>query len=313
VNPKELLEAFQKEFDVVGIIKADKYINAANELSHELLKIEFNSMVVVGLAYPKKVMVSNEDFAYASFYTFGQDYHTVLKHRILKVMKNFNVRYDFGVDNHPHDERLAASLAGIGYLGKNQLIINKDHGSYLFLGIVFVDIDNDYEEIHESLESCGDCRICIDSCPTHALSINGYNQSKCISNYNQEKRALTSNEIKFNYCLFGCDICQLVCPKNIPIKRVLHSEFDLSGKEAVSYKDLFSLSEREFKEKYDNMAYLWKGKTILMRNALTLLLRQKNTKYNDLIRDSLKKYEVPWYQETAKLILKSLEEIKESI
>ncbi|HPD99980.1 MAG TPA: DUF1730 domain-containing protein [Bacillota bacterium] len=312
MNPKQLLEAFQKEFDVVGIIKTEKYINAANESNHELPKIEFNSMVVVGLAYPKRVMVSNEDYAYASFYTFGQDYHTVLKQRILKVMTNFDVKYDFGVDNHLHDERLAASLAGVGYVGKNQLIINKDHGSYHFLGIIFVDIDDDYEVIHESLESCGDCRICIDSCPTHALSINGYDQSKCISNYNQEKRALTSNEIKLNYCLFGCDICQLVCPKNIPIKRVLHSEFDLSGKEAVSYKDLFSLSEREFKEKYDNMAYLWKGKTILMRNALTLLLRQKNTKYNDLIKDSLKKYEVSWYQETAKFILEKLEETKES-
>ena len=312
MKSKNIYEVFIDEFDCLGIIKTEKYLEALKALNRSIPEIKYDSMVVVGLAYPKRVLVSNEDYAYASMYTFGQDYHTVLKEKIIKVMKNFDVDYEYGVDNHPYDERLAASLAGIGYIAKNQLIINKEHGSYIFLGVVFLDIEDEYKSNNEVVDSCGDCRICLDACPGHALVDGGYIQDKCISNFNQEKKVLSLEEIKINYCLFGCDICQLVCPKNISIKRVIHPEFDLSGKEKVSYFDLFTLSEKAFKEKYNNMAYLWKGKTILMRNALTLLLRQKNSKYNDLIKETIDKYDVPWYQETAKLILEKLEETKES-
>ena len=172
--------------------------------------------------------------------------------------------------------------------------------------MVFVNIKEGLEILVDNFDSCGDCRICIDACPTNALSEKGYDSYKCISNFNQEKRPLSIEEIKANYCLFGCDICQLVCPKNINIKQSKLESFKLSGKEGVDILDLFKLSEKEFKEKYSEMAYNWKGKTILLRNALTILLRQNNYKYNDLIEESLKKYQSPWFQETAKLIFKEL-------
>ena len=138
------------------------------------------------------------------------------------------------------------------------------------------------------------------------MSENGYDYKNCISYFNQEKKVLNDSEIKANYCLFGCDICQLICPKNISLKSSNFNSFELSGKEGVSIEDLFNLSEKEFKIKYENMAYLWKGKTVLLRNGLTLLLRQNNSNYNHLIEESLKKYLSSWYQETAKNILKKL-------
>ncbi|MDD4070447.1 MAG: DUF1730 domain-containing protein [Candidatus Izemoplasmatales bacterium] len=301
-----IYEAFKKEFDVVGIIDSEKYIKNANELSIKIPEVKYNKIISLGLAYPKRILTNTKDKLYGSIYTFGRDYHLVMKEKIQKVMKNFDYEYQLGVDNHPHNDRLAAFSSGIGFLGKNQLIINKDYGSFIFLGMVFVNIKEGLEILVDNFDSCGDCRICIDACPTNALSEKGYDSYKCISNFNQEKRPLSIEEIKANYCLFGCDICQLVCPKNINIKQSKLEYFKLSGKEGVDILDLFKLSEKEFKEKYSEMAYNWKGKTILLRNALTILLRQNNYKYNDLIEESLKKYQSPWFQETAKLIFKEL-------
>ena len=216
------------------------------------------------------------------------------------------MKYDYGVDNHPLDERLAATLSGIGYFAKNQLIINQEYGSYIFLGYVLLDIPIEDEITYQIGDNCGDCRKCIDACPTNALSENGYIQERCMSHYNQTKRVLSIDEIKSNYSLFGCDICQLVCPKNISKGTIIHPEFELSGKEAVSILDLFTLSQKDFYLKYKDMAYLWKGKTILMRNALAILLKQNNSTYNDLIENSIHQFQMPWYKETAEMILEQL-------
>ena len=310
MNINILHQSFQEEFDAVGIIKTDRYFTEAKKMNLKLPVTKFPTMIVLALAYPKRIIPSTKTELYASFYTFGTDYHQVLKSRIIKVMDKFSLSYELGVDNHPYDERLAAVLAGIGFFGKNQLIINPTFGSYLFLGIVFVDLKIEDEITLPIIDDCGSCHACIDACPTKALSNDGYDFNKCISHYNQSKKVLSSEEIKANYCLFGCDICQLACPKNVNITSKLHPEFELSGKEGVKITELFTLSEKEFKAKYLDMAYLWKGKTILMRNALTLLLRQKNFGYNDLILKSIDKYSTPWYRETAIKILEELKQIK---
>lgn len=303
---QELKLAFQKEFDIVGIIDTKRYLIEAKKIGKNVPSVAYPTLVVLGLSYPMRIIKQTQTHLVPSFYTFGSDYHVVLKQRILKVMNNFSYRYTYGVDNHPHDERLAATLAGVGYFGKNQLIINKDYGSYIFLGLVFIDVALENEIILNLDEDCGNCKKCIDACPTYALFDGGYDQSKCISNFNQEKKSLTDEEIKSNYCLFGCDICQLVCPKNIKKGKKIHPEFELSGSELVSIVDLFTNSEKEFKTKYGHMSYMWKGKTILMRNALTIMLKQKNKSYNTFIEDSLMKIEADWYQETALKILEKL-------
>ncbi|MFU8786027.1 MAG: epoxyqueuosine reductase [Candidatus Izemoplasmataceae bacterium] len=309
MTSKELRDIFLTEFDVVGIIDSNQYMDAAAQMNKDVPEIAYQTMVVLGLAYPKRILKHTKTHLVPSFYTFGNDYHQVLKARIQKVMTNLPYAYDMGVDNHPHDERLAATLAGVGYFGKNQLIINKDFGTYMFLGMVMIDVSLDQPFILEIADDCGTCRKCITACPPQALFDGGYDMESCMSHYNQSKRVLTDEEIDKNYSLFGCDICQLVCPKNINKGTVVHPEFELSGKEMVSIVELFSLSEKKFKQKYDNMAYLWKGKTILMRNALMVMLRQKNNMHYDLVKQSLEKEKVPWYDEMAHQILKKLEKV----
>ncbi|TNF08963.1 MAG: hypothetical protein EP317_01965 [Bacillota bacterium] len=309
MKANELQKAFLKYFDVVGIIQTKTYLEAAKQMHKEVPDVDYQTMVVLGLSYPYRMIKHTKTHLIPSFYTFGSDYHLVLKHRIELVVKDLSCKYQYGVDNHPHDERLAAVLSGLGYFGKNQLIINQTLGTYMFLGIVFLDLELDHELILDVHDDCGTCRKCITACPTNALTDTLFHLDKCMSQYNQTKKILSDEEIDKNYLLFGCDICQMVCPKNINIKPVIHEEFALSGKEMVSILDLFQDSEKVFKQKYQDMSYLWKGKTILMRNALTLLLKQKNTQYNELIKKSIYEKNVLWYQETARHILNKLEKI----
>ena len=294
MNAHQLKKVFDEQFDIVGVIRTSRYIQAAHAMGKSVPEIKYPTMVVVGLAYPRRTIPHTKTHLVASFYTFGQDYHTVLKNRITKVMSQLPYAYEAGVDNHPHHERLAATQAGVGYFAKNQLIINETYGSYVFLGIVFIDVELNDEFILPINESCGTCTKCIDACPVGALSEQGYEMNKCISYYNQSKRILTDEEIKANYCLFGCDICQMVCPKNLGKTNPTHPEFELTGKEAVSIVDLFTLSEKQFKQKYDGMSYLWKGKTILMRNALTVM-QNRNIPVSSIDAQYLQPRNIDWY------------------
>ncbi|MFP4178376.1 MAG: epoxyqueuosine reductase, partial [Acholeplasmataceae bacterium] len=194
----------------------------------------------------------------------------------------------------------------IGFIGKNQLLINRDYGSYLFLGLVFIDLPFKKTYAMEVEDSCGSCTRCIDACPTGALFAGGFDVTRCISAYNQSKRPLSKSEIAANSTLFGCDICQLVCPKNVAKGIKIHPEFELTGKERIPVAELFTMSNASFREAYGDMAYAWKGKTVLMRNALTLLLKRNDGSYNDLIEASLARIPAQWYRDTARHVLKEL-------
>ncbi len=301
-----LAELFERSFDLVGVIRADRYMSEAAKSQKAIPNPPYPAMVVLGLAYPKRELNHSKTHLVPSFYTFGNDYHLILHNRIDNVMKDLPYAYWAGVDNHQHDERLAARLAGLGFFGKNQLIINEIYGSYIFLAIAFVDVSLESEHILGVNDGCGGCSVCIKACPANALSEQGYEQERCISHFNQSKQPLTDREIRLNHSLFGCDVCQVVCPKNKEKGKLTHPEFKSSGKEKVAVDDLFKLSNSAFNDKYGDMAYAWRGKTILMRNALTLLLKQKNPQYNDLIEQSIKTHQASWYVKTAKKILRKL-------
>lgn len=310
MNRHEIYNLFEDHFDLVGIIHTETYNEKAKEMNFSLANDTYPTMVVLGYAYPKRLMKHTQTHLIPSFYTFGRDYHLVLKEKLDMICQQLPYKYEYGVDNHPLNERLMADLSGLGYLGKNQLIINKDFGTYFFLAYVQIDTQIKNQIKLKIDDDCGDCRLCIDACPSNALVENGYIRDKCISHYNQEKMELSEDKIKDNYQLFGCDICQLVCPKNKGKGLLIHEEFELSGKEKVSISDLFNMSQKEFKNHYKDMAYLWKGKTLLMRNAVTLLYNHKNTAFNKEVKKSLEQFKMPWYYNTVSKLYKDLEEMK---
>ncbi len=177
---------------------------------------------VISLQYnyfPEKEQ--RKDTYQISKYAYGEDYHHVIKDK-LYLLLNF-IREHIGevnarvfTDSAPVMERVWAKKSGLGWIGKNNLLITKQKGSYFFLAEIILDLELEYD--HEmQTDHCGTCTKCIDACPTQAILPNRtINGSKCISYFTIELKEEIPAEMKgkFNDRIFGCDICQDVCPWN---------------------------------------------------------------------------------------------------
>jgi epoxyqueuosine reductase len=301
-----LNQELRKRFDTVERMSTQSFAELSKAQNKPLPPEGYPTLFVVGLAYPKRILKPVQGSFVPSFYCFGTDYHLVLKSRLEEAVQAFPVKYQLGVDNHPWDERLAAVHAGIGFFGKHQLIIHETLGSYFFLGLLFVDIPFVESSQKPVEDGCGECRKCIDACPTNALSEAGYEMSRCLSFLNQSKQPLSKLDAMANYCLFGCDLCQLACPKNKSAGTVLHPEFAHEEADIVRAEDLYSLSERAFEAKYPKKAFLWKGKTVLMRNGALLLWKKNDHAFDDLLKTSLSN-KPAWYQATVTAFLNDVD------
>lgn len=154
-------------------------------------------------------------------YAYGEDYHFVVKDK-LKELLQF-IQESFGkvngrvfVDSAPVLEHAWAQKAGIGWIGKNTLMISKQKGSFFFLAEIIIDLELEYDEPFQT-DHCGTCTKCIDACPTEAILPNRQlNGSQCISYFTIELKDEIPQEMsgKFQDWVFGCDICQDVCPWN---------------------------------------------------------------------------------------------------
>ena len=155
-------------------------------------------------------------------YAWGKDYHTVIKNKLHAFL--FSIREQLGeingrgfVDSAPVLERAWAQKSGLGWIGKNGNLINKNKGSFFFIATLIVDIKLNYDDPYAK-DYCGSCTKCIDNCPTEAILPNKVvDGSKCISYFTIElKEALIPDSMKgkFDNWLFGCDVCQDVCPWN---------------------------------------------------------------------------------------------------
>lgn len=160
-----------------------------------------------------------------SMYAFGRDYHFVLKEKLselLAVIRAFAgmVNGRVFVDSAPLLERSWAAKSGVGWIGKNGNLINKNSGSFFFLSEIILDIELEYDS--PVSDYCGTCTACLDACPTGAiLRDKVVDGSKCISYFTIELKEEIPAEVKgkFDGWMFGCDICQDVCPWNRFAKR----------------------------------------------------------------------------------------------
>lgn len=251
------------------------------------------SIIVIGLSY-------NIDYDEKPKYKFkgkltksswGIDYHRVLKSKLegligeIKKIKDFE--YKYFVDTGPLVERELAHKAGLGYYGKNCSIINEEYGSFIFIGYILTNLD--IESNQKVLPSqCGDCELCLRACPGQALGQDyRLNPKKCISYQSQTKEMDPELKKKMGTNIYGCDICQNVCPKNKDVKKSIHEEFvPHITKGAIDIEELLSMSNKGFKLKYGSMAGAWRGRNILRRNAIIALENMK-TKDNEKDIDSL--------------------------
>ena len=196
-----------------------------------------------------------------SKYALGNDYHSVIKNQLKQLLQEMqeNIGSISGrgfIDSAPVLERAWAEKSGLGWVGKNGNLINKQNGSFFFIATLITDLDLEYDEAFAK-DYCGTCTKCIDACPTEAiLPEKVVDGSKCISYFTIElKDELIPDSMsgKFQNWMFGCDICQDVCPWNR--FSTLHNEQGFTPiPEILNFttKDWEELTEESFKKIFSN-------------------------------------------------------------
>jgi epoxyqueuosine reductase len=233
--------------------------------------------------------VSGEPRGWISRYAWGRDYHELLWERLNALAKELSERFPGAhqfrayADTGPVAERLFAKYAGLGWLGKNTLLLNDKIGSWFFLGVIFTTLEFSPSRAREEMppaDLCGNCRQCLDACPTGAF-VEPYvlDARRCISYLTIELRGSVPEEFRdaVGNHVYGCDICQEVCPYNRDALIANNPDFEprrFSTKESLfapRLEWLAGMNEGEFLEKFRGSAMKrtkWRG---LVRNACIAL------------------------------------------
>tara|TARA_Y100000588_G_C14243926_1_gene920604 strand:- start:814 stop:1731 length:918 start_codon:yes stop_codon:yes gene_type:complete len=279
-------KALEIGFSKIGIAKAQFYEQDANNLNQWLSKGFHGSMdwiknrkverenihkyypnaksvISLGLNYftgYAKDYFSNHKI---SNYAWGDDYHNIIKSKLYELLNHIkqtesSINGICCVDTSPMSEKVWAQRAGLGWIGKHTTLITKEFGSWVFLGEIILDTELDYDKPFD-LDLCGLCRACIDACPTDAL-VEEYqlDAKKCISYQTIENRDKIPSKFsdKMDNWIYGCDICQEVCPWNQK-SSIISDQESFKPREFLIQKDinyLYSLSDKQYSNLFKNSA-----------------------------------------------------------
>ena len=236
-------------------------------LNPKLLFDKCKSIIVVAQKYKLYHSENKKYYAAKNSMLIDKDYHITLKKKLEKI-SNFlngffsNFDYKICVDTSPLNDRLIAQKSGIGRIGKNGFIISDKLGSNFNIGYILINKSLKIDKPDKS--KCKDsCNRCINSCPTNALTVKGFDSSKCISELTQIKRELTYKERELiGTRIYGCNYCQKSCPDN---------DVETDNKESINLLELINLSNKEYKEKFKNYAFSWRPNSIIKRNSIIAL------------------------------------------
>jgi epoxyqueuosine reductase len=281
------------------ILKQRKKSNNLPDFMNENLKLithpylvlpSAQSIISVGMSYATEIPENEE--AYISQYARGLDYHDILKKKLKNLVDFINSLVDYEIENKfytdtgPLLEREFAKRAGLGWIGKNNNLINPKYGSYLFLGEIITSLK--LNPSHKQIKNgCHDCNLCLQNCKGKAL-IKPYtlNNNKCISYLTQKKGILPEIERnKIDNYLWGCDDCQKNCPYNKNIPKDLHSEFIPVIR--ADLKKILNFKNNKLPKSWIKAPLSWRGGRILKRNALIIIKNKGYLQYIELVRREL--------------------------
>ncbi len=260
---------------------------------------DFGSALVFLFSYQstKKWMLENNKHQIAGYALGfeGEDYHQFLKERLKRIADSLNgpgLKYFFSLDAQPVLERDLAYRAGLGWFGKNSMLIHPKEGSYFIIGSLLLNQKLSIEDSPVSTDHCGNCRACVDACPTDAIDVESrtLRASQCISTYTIElfKDAPAPKGFENSRGeIFGCDICQDVCPWNRkPLERVdarlnLGPQYEflkeiLYGPKEKLYELIFQQTNRGLKKKFSGTPFDRPGKEGWLKNLRALNSKDRN-------------------------------------
>lgn len=300
--------------DTIGFIKCRKFLeltdfykyrkenNLENEFEESDIEKRINPNIymedgktIISIAFPYYYHNNSNVKNGFSVYTKRLDYHKVLKKyldEICEYIESLGGKAISFVDSNSLPERYIAYFAGVGFIGRNNLVITKKYGSYVFLGEIITDLDiagedkRNFNEI-KNYSDCGSCNICLKECPTKAINKVKNNPNICLS-YLTQKKELNDKEIKLllnKGNIFGCDFCQTKCPYNINGENSKIPEFkDL---EYMNDNPLVfaNINNKTFKEKIMKTSCGWRGKNVIKRNAI-INLKHNNCNIKNFKGDS---------------------------
>lgn len=232
-------------------------------INERILPKDAKSAIMFSIPYRSTKNKRTDGFSeYARIY----DYHKFtqeLYDRTIDAMKEKTGYNFYGFCDHsPINEKIAIAKCGLGVIGRNSLFIDKIYGTYIFIGSILTNAECDIDV--SGIEVCMNCKKCIEACPNSAIIDKGIDRTKCLSAISQKKNKTDEEKqiLKNNNIVWGCDICQEVCPYNetaliSPIKR-----FEDTRVEKIDKPFIDSLSDEEFL-KY---AFSYKGKKIIYDN-----------------------------------------------
>ena len=253
--------------------------NIEERIKPKLSLASAKTIISIAVAYPHKLKQQPQKTVYKrgkfTPNSWGLDYHYVLQDKLDRLAKGIeeltaDFEYKCMVDTGALVDTAVAQRAGIGFIGKNGLVISKEFGSYMFLGELITNLDIEPDQPVDY--GCGDCNRCVTACPTSCLIGDGsMNAKRCLSFQTQDKGVMDLEfRKKIKTVIYGCDICQICCPYNKGLDNPLATEIDpdLSHPELLPFLEL---SNGQFKEKFGHVAGSWRGKNILQRNAIIAL------------------------------------------
>jgi len=243
-------------------------------VSAEFLLTGAQSVVVIGVNYYRKYAAADagDGTSIVARYAYGRDYHKALRKLLKEIAGFMGGRTRVCIDSAPLLEKAYAVSAGLGFIGKNTTLITPEFGSFVFLGEIITDLELAYDKPVSG--TCGNCARCILACPTKALiGPKKMDARRCISYLTIEHKGPISAELKkgMGKRIFGCDICQEVCPYNLRFARELKfkglKESKIAGSELALNEILEISSDEEFLRRFAGSPLMRTKRAGLQRNA----------------------------------------------
>lgn len=216
----------------------------------------------------------------------GVDYHHIVNDKLellaLYIKKTYNINAYKVVDTSPLSDRAMAVRSGLGIIRRNGMFYHKTYGSYCYIGALLIDRELDILDKKQPVDPCGRCRRCVAYCPGGAITDDyEINSNLCVSYLTQKRDLALEESHKLGHYIYGCDVCQSVCPANRLVKV---QEEDTFVEHSVDLQSLLNISNSDFKNTFRKSTCGWRGKKMLQRNSLIVLGNQKNTVNTAIIK-----------------------------